>query len=150
MKLPYLKNVQNRNVSSDTGVFESRRNRAIKLLFAQQEVQRKFVEKEQKVLLQNIQKEAASDIKRPKGRAIIQMTDDHAVVSEYESITAAVNATGASSKSIRDAANGVQKHACDYRWRYKDQLEGDDLKDTSSHEEDTVVAVATITTLSIQ
>lgn len=137
-----------RKVSSDTGVFEARRSRAIKLLFAQQEAQKKIVKNEQKVLQKN-KEEAASEIKRPKGRAIIQMTDDHIVVSEYETIAAAVNATGASSKSIRDAANGVQKHAGGYCWRYKDQLEGADLKDTSSDEEDTASTVAIMTTLSI-
>lgn len=137
-----------RKVSSDTGVFEARRNKVIKLLFAQQEVQRKAVEKEQKVL-QKKKEEAASEIKRPKGRAIIQMMDDYTLVSEYESIAAAVNASGTSSKNIRDAANGVQKHAGGYRWRYKDQLDGADLKDTSSDEGDTAATVATMTTLNI-
>lgn len=137
-----------RKVSSDTGVFDARRSKAIKLLFAQQEVQQKAVEKAQKVL-QKKKEEATSEIKRPKGRAVFQMTDDYIVVSEYESIAAAVNATGASSKSIRDAATGVQKHAGGYCWRYKDQLEGADLKDTSSDEEDTAATVATMTTLNI-
>ena len=68
---------------------------------------------------------------------------------EYESIAAAVNATGTSSKSIRDAANGVQKHSGGYCWIYKDQLDGADLKDTSSSEENTAAIVATMTILNI-
>ncbi len=118
-----------RKVSSDTGVFEARRNKAIELLFTQQQVQQKAVKIEQKVLKKK-KEETVCEIKKPKGRAIIQMKDDYTVVSEYESITAAVNATGTSSKSIRDAANGVQKHAGGYRWKYKDQFECSNLNDT--------------------
>ena len=128
-----------RKVSNDTGVFEARRSKAIKLLFTQQEAQRKAVEKEQKILIKE-KEEAASEVKRPKGRTIIQMTDDHTVIKEYESIATAVKITGTSSKSIRDAANGVQKHAGGYCWRYKDQLEGADLKDTSSDEKGTAAS----------
>lgn len=126
-----------RKVSSDIGAFEARRSKAIKLLFAQQEIQRKAMEKEQK---EKKKEETTSEVKRPKGRTIIQMTDDHIVIKEYESIAMAVKITGASSKSIRDAANGVQKHAGGYCWRYKDQLESTDLKDTSSDEEGTAAS----------
>ena len=57
-----------------------------------------------------------------RGREIVQMEDDGRVIYEYETIAAAVRATGINSKSIRDAANGVQQHAGGYCWKYKDEL----------------------------
>ena len=55
------------------------------------------------------------------GRSIIQLTDDGTVVKTYATIAAAVKDTKISSKSIRDAANGVQKHAGGFCWKYADQ-----------------------------
>ena len=40
------------------------------------------------------------------------------IIKEYISIAEAVRETGVNSKSIRDAANGVQKHAGGYVWKY--------------------------------
>ncbi len=42
------------------------------------------------------------------------------IIKEYSTIAAAVAESGVSSKSIRDAANGIQKHAGGYCWKYKD------------------------------
>ena len=39
---------------------------------------------------------------------------------DIDSIAAAVQEVGVSSKSIRDAANGVQKRAGGYHWMYKE------------------------------
>lgn len=61
----------------------------------------------------------AREPKKAAGKAIIQMDDDGTVVGEYDSISAAERETGVSSKSIRCAANGTQKHAGGYCWRYK-------------------------------
>lgn len=47
------------------------------------------------------------------------MTDAGKVIKEYPSVAAAVTSTGINSKSIRDAAKGVQKHAGGYCWKYK-------------------------------
>ncbi len=47
------------------------------------------------------------------------MDDEGNILAEYESLAQAVEAIGVSSKSIRDAANGVQKHAGGYCWKYK-------------------------------
>lgn len=52
-------------------------------------------------------------------RPILQMTDVGKVIKEYPSVAAAIKETGINSKSIRDAANGVQKHAGGYCWKYK-------------------------------
>ena len=67
------------------------------------------------------QKETAVSVpKKPRGRAILQMDDSGNVIKEFDSIAAAVQEVGISSKSIRDAANGVQKRASGYHWMYKE------------------------------
>lgn len=114
-----------RESNSKYGVLEARRDKAIKLLFAQQEAERKELEKarakEQKAAQKANEIEAASSKpKQPRGRSIIQMTDDGTVIKEFETIASAVYEVGISSKSIRDAANGVQKHAGGYCWKYKE------------------------------
>ena len=48
------------------------------------------------------------------------LTDEGEIMKEYSTIAAAVAESGVSSKSIRDAANGIQKHAGGYCWKYKD------------------------------
>lgn len=115
-----------RGIASDSGVLEARRNKAIKLLFTQQESERKAQEKalaKEQNAVQKVKEATISEPKQPRGRSIIQMNDDGINIKEYNTIAAAVKETGISSKSIRDAANGVQKHAGGYRWQYKNQLE---------------------------
>ena len=80
----------------------------------------KQAEKEQLAAQKAAQK--AAEPKKPTGRAILQLTDDMAVVRRFESIAEAVRETGVNSKSIRDAANGVQKRAGGYVWRYEDAM----------------------------
>ena len=55
-------------------------------------------------------------------RTLVQLTDDNKVIKEYAYLADAIRATGINSKSIRDAANGVQQHAGGYRWKYKDEM----------------------------
>ena len=96
-----------------TSVWRARRSKAINLLFAKQEKERKIAEKV-------AQKERTmSAPKQSRGRAILQMDDDGNIIKEFDSIAAAVQEVGVSSKSIRDAANGVQKRAGGYHWMYK-------------------------------
>lgn len=114
-----------RKLNSKDGVLKARRDKAIKLLFAQQKAERKYLEKakvkEQKKVQRTKEKETTASVsKQPCGRSIIQMTDDGTVIKEYETIASAVIEVGISSKSIRDAANGVQKHAGGYCWKYKE------------------------------
>ena len=67
------------------------------------------------------QKEIAVSVpKKPRGRAILQMDDSGNIIKEFDSIAAAVQEVGVSSKSIRDAASGVQKRAGGYHWMYKE------------------------------
>ncbi|MBD7912501.1 MULTISPECIES: exonuclease domain-containing protein [Clostridium] len=56
------------------------------------------------------------------GRGIIQLNDDGTIIQEYETVASAVRETGVNSKSIRDAAKGMQKHAGGFCWRYKDEV----------------------------
>ena len=55
------------------------------------------------------------------GRRVAQMDDNGNIIKEYISIAEAVRETGVNSKSIRDAANGVQKHAGGYCWHFVDE-----------------------------
>ena len=107
------------------GAMAARRDKAIKALFTIQEAERKAKKKELAQQERAAEKEAKRAEKnsvpqQPRGRAIVQMTDEGEIVKEYDTIAAAVAETGVSSKSIRDAANGIQKHAGGYCWKYKD------------------------------
>ena len=53
-------------------------------------------------------------------RRIGRYDDDMTLLEEYESVSAAAKAVGISTKGIRDAASGKQKHAAGYVWRYLD------------------------------
>ena len=124
-----LKDYSNEIVILDEGIarmpgqaggWGARRNKAINLLFDQQEKERKTVEKAKQQVGKIEQKETAMSVpKRSRGRAILQMDDNGNIIKEFDSITATVQEIGVSSKSIRDAANGVQKRAGGYHWMYK-------------------------------
>ncbi|MCD8355965.1 MAG: NINE protein [Clostridia bacterium] len=111
-----------RMTNIDCAVFEARRDKAIALLFARQEHERKSQEKAQnKELRKNRKKERLhAGPKQQQGRAIIQMTDDGTIIKEFDTIASASREIGVNSKCIRDAANGVQKHAGGYCWKYRD------------------------------
>lgn len=105
-----------------SSVWDARRDKAIKLLFAQQENERKAAEKAKQKAEKMAKKEAAASTpKHPRGRAILQMDDDGNIIKEFDTIAAAVQEVGVSSKSIRNAANGIQKRAGGYRWMYKNK-----------------------------
>ncbi len=124
-----LKDYSNEIVILDEGIaripdkssaWSARKTKAISLLFAQQEKERKAAEKAKQQAEKTAQKEAtAAAPKQSRGRAILQMDDDGDIIKEFDSIAAAAQEIGVSSKSIRDAANGVQKRAGGYRWMYK-------------------------------
>ena len=102
-------------------VWSARKAKAISLLFAQQEKERKAAEKLKRQAEKVAQKETSVSVpKKLRGRAILQMDDGGNVIKEFDSIAAAVQEVGVSSKSIRDAANGVQKRAGGYHWMYKE------------------------------
>ena len=112
-----------RNTYGRENEYITRRNYALKLLYNRQQAQKKAAEK----ALENKRKEKetkavyAAQTKKPRGRAIFQLNDEGTIINEYESIASAVTNTGISSKSIRDAATGIQKHAGGFCWKYKDE-----------------------------
>lgn len=63
------------------------------------------------------QEQKDSGFKRP----VFQLNEEGYIIKEYPSIAEAERSHGVSSKSIRDAASGVQIHAGGYKWAYKDE-----------------------------
>ena len=91
------------------------------------EAEQKQREKEEKKRAKELEKqkkaensESNCETKRT-GRGIIQLDDEGTVINEFDTIAAAVRETGVNSKSIRDAAKGVQKHAGGFCWKYKEK-----------------------------
>lgn len=84
----------------------------------------KALDKEQKAELRRKKKEEeAAKPKKSGKRAVIQYSDDGTIIREFESVASAAKEVGIASKGIRDAANGVQKHAGGFCWRYADAVE---------------------------
>ena len=57
----------------------------------------------------------------PGNRRIGQYDDEMNLIAEYDSATVAAKAVGSNRTSIRNCANGKQKHAGGFIWRYLDQ-----------------------------
>lgn len=102
--------------------WKARRDKAIHLLFAQQEKERIASEKAMQHAEKIAKKEAAASTpKQLRGRAILQMDDDGKIIKKFDSITAASQEVGVSPKCIRDAAKGIQKRAGGYCWKYSEE-----------------------------
>lgn len=87
-------------------------------LFCKQQKAKKAMDEERKELIKEKAKRSSSSTHR--GKSILQMDDIGNVIKEYDSIAAAAKNFGISSKCIRDAAKGVQKHAGGFCWSYKE------------------------------
>lgn len=94
---------------------DARRIKAIELLNKQQQAEQRKLAKEQ------IKVEASESTPKKNSRVVLQYDDDMNLIKKYESISQAVQETGINSKSIRDAAKGVQKHAGGFVWRYDEE-----------------------------
>ena len=108
--------------------FQERKERAQYLLTAQrnreEELLRKTQAREEKAERRRQEQERkASMPKHSTKKPVIQVTDNQEIVREFESISAAAKECGVSSKSIRDAISGRQKHAGGYRWMYAPSLD---------------------------
>ena len=80
------------------------------------------IESEPAVALAEETKGTASAFKpAPGNRRIGQYDDDMNLIAEYDSATLAAKAVGSNRTSIRNCANGKQKHAGGFIWRYLDQ-----------------------------
>lgn len=112
----------------------TRRDAAIKALFKVQEAERESVRKKQdrekKREEERLRKqEEKAELARQKaanppevtGRPVYQIDDEGNILAEYSTVAEASKTVGISTKSIRDAAKGVQKHAAGYCWKYKDE-----------------------------
>ena len=101
--------------------FRYRRSRAEYLASVSQrkleEIKQKALARAQKAI-EREEREKAKKNRQPPGRPVLQCTDDGEVLMEYPSISKAAEKTGVNAKSIREAANGRQKHAGGYCWRY--------------------------------
>lgn len=107
----------------NTSRLETRINTAIHLVYNEQQ---KENQKRQKEIEKKIKEEEKNKIdvsKVSNKRPIIQLNDNMEIINKFDSIAEAVRQTGINSKSIRDAAKGVQKHAGGYVWRYEDEME---------------------------
>lgn len=103
--------------------FRYRKERASQLLLASQQKESLAQQKEQERTVkaaerQRKKEEAAAKPKQPCSRPIMQCSDDGTVIKIFESVAAAAAAAGVSTKCIRDAANGRQKHAGGFCWKY--------------------------------
>lgn len=67
------------------------------------------------------QERARKAIVEAQGRAVWQLSRDGELVAEYESLSAACNATGTHVPNIVKCAKGIYKTAGGYIWKYKDE-----------------------------
>lgn len=103
-------------IPEKSGAWVARRDKALKLLLAQQEAER--ITEKRKTETQVKKERIKSLPKQPQGKVILQMDDDGNVIKRFDTIAAAEREVGVSSRCIRDAANGVQKRAGGYCWRF--------------------------------
>ena len=67
------------------------------------------------------QERARKAIVEAQGRAVRQLSRDGELVAEYESLSAAGNATGTHVPNIIKCAKGIYKTAGGYIWKYKNE-----------------------------
>lgn len=105
--------------------FETRKKRAIEIQTVHQrreeDERQRAIRREERAERRRLEEEQAkSRPKKEPGRAVIQCADDGSVIQEFETVSAAAKAMGISPKGIRSAANGTQKRAAGFIWRYAD------------------------------
>lgn len=96
----------------------TRRNTAIKTLLKKRE---KEQHKREKIIENNLNPIVNKSSQKKTRRPILQMDDNLNLIQRFESVADATKTTSINSKSIRDAAKGVQKHAGGFVWRYADE-----------------------------
>lgn len=105
--------------------YETRRSRVLEIQASRQkreeEERQRAIRREERAERRRLEEELAkSKPKKEPGRAVIQCADDGSVIQEFETVSAAAKAMGISPKGIRSAANGTQKRAAGFIWRYAD------------------------------
>lgn len=118
--------------------FMTRKKRAEELMIAARKRENANIQKEQERAekAEARRKKREMEESKPKKsckRAIIQYADDGTIIKEFDSISAATQELGISSKCIRDAALGKQKHAGGFCWKYvSPDISDDELSETTS------------------
>ena len=77
------------------------------------------LEREAKRAQRDAEKAAAAE-RGPVTRTVIQCTDDGTVIQVFPSVAQAASTVGVDKKCIRDTANGKQKHAAGYCWKWQE------------------------------
>ena len=96
----------------------TKRNTAIKTLLKKR---KKEQHKREKRIENNPNPIVNTSSQKKTRRPILQMDDNLNLIQRFESVADATKTTSINSKSIRDAAKGVQKHAGGFVWRYADE-----------------------------
>ena len=108
--------------ASEIGYLIVRKSRAKELMLAAKKKEEDRLQKallrEQKVLQRKEKEELKSSQPKSSKRKIYQCADDGTILKQFESVTAASQECGISTKCIRDAAIGKQKHAGGVCWKY--------------------------------
>ena len=105
-----------------------RRNRAKTLLLAKQQkedaLRQKEAERAEKAEARKSKiEQRKSTPKQTICHSVIQCSDDGTVINRYSAVASAAREVGVSSKCIRDAASGRQKHAGGFCWKYSTSTE---------------------------
>lgn len=109
---------------SETHDLKHRKTRAEQLLQSQEIRQAEECLRTQKKAEREMKKKLEAEAKAMRqttngARPVLQLTDSGILLNRFESVALAARNTGVSTKSIRCAANGTQKHAGGYCWRYE-------------------------------
>lgn len=105
-----------------TSQLEARLSKAVQLFYKEQQEKLKKEEKRIANEKNKAKKEVRKENKQKAGRPVLQMNENLEIIQRFETITEAVRITGINSKSIRDAAKGIQKHAGGFIWKYADDI----------------------------
>lgn len=142
-EIPILNEAIYRIPASEIGSLAARKSRAEELMLAAKKKEeynlQKALIREQKAVQRKEKEELKSIQHKSCKRKICKCADDGTILEVFESIAAASKEVGISTKCIRDAANGKQKHAGGVCWKYDsiddyaEILKSDDTSDNNSN-----------------
>ena len=109
--------------------FTLRKKKAENLLASRKRQEEEAKQREEKRAKREERKrleEEKAKNRQPLGRPIMQLDENGSVIKVFESVTAAAKEVGVSTKGIRSAACGIQKHAGGFVWKYVSDEEAAD------------------------
>ncbi len=109
-----------RNPSLHNREMSNRIDKAIKFLYNKQQSEKASKERKERNKKKQLEKRIAAENGQKVSfkRAVRQLDDEGNIINEFESIAEAKRVTGVSSRCIRDAADGFQRHAGGYVWEF--------------------------------